>query len=211
MDIVTLRTMVTQKTFKNATLRTVNNGFIELDCENKVHCFHNASVVSIQDGVITIQIEWVPKNGELIKVEGEDCLPHYVIFTSKHNRMLYGYGFVNTNLNPYGSVKFYHFVWQLGDKTQLRPVTPEEVMAFEEFCKAKGFIWNAETFKWEEYKWKPKPGEQYWCAAAWGKVISRRYLNTPVDQGLLQLGNAFPTIEQAEKAAVKMIQFFKSL
>lgn len=144
--------MVTQKTFKNATLRTVNNGFIELDCENKVHCFHNASVVSIQDGVITIQIEWIPKNGELIKVEGEDGLSYYVIFTSKNNRKLYGYGFVNANFNPYGNVKFYHFVWQLGDKIKLRPVTPEEVVTFEEFCKAKGFIWNAETFKWEDYK-----------------------------------------------------------
>ena len=53
--------MKTIKIFKNATLRTVNNGYIELDYENKIHCFHNASVTSINDGVITLQIEWIPK------------------------------------------------------------------------------------------------------------------------------------------------------
>lgn len=203
--------MVTQKTFKNATLRTVNNGFIELDCENKIHCFHNASVVSIQDGVITLQIEWIPKNGELVKVEGDDCLPYYVIFISQHNDMLYGYGYVNANFNPYGYNKFDHFVWLLGDKTKILPVSPEEAIVFEEFCKTQGKIWNKETFKWEAYKWSPKPGEHYWYAAAWGEVVSRCYINTPVDQGLLQLGNAFPTKEKAEKVAAKMMQFFKSL
>lgn len=203
--------MVTQKTFKNATLRTVNSGFIELDCENKVHCFHNASVVSIKDGEITIQIEWIPKNGELVRVEGEDCIPHYVIFTSKNNRILHGYGCVNTKFNPYSNVRLYSFVWQLGDKTKILPVSPEEATVFEEFCKTQGKIWNAETLKWEDYKWSPKPGEHYWYAAAWGEVVSRCYINTPVDQGLLQLGNAFPTKEKAEKVAAKVTQLFKSL
>ena len=203
--------MVTQKTFKNATLRTVNNGFIELDCENKVHCFHNASVVSIQDGVITIQIDWIPKNGELVRVEGEDCIPHYVIFTSKHNRILYCYGCVNTKFNPYSHVTLYSVVWHLGDKTKILPVTPEEAAAFEEFCKSQGKIWNKEAFKWEEYKWSPRPGERYWYIAAWGDVVERRYVATLVDQGLLQLGNAFPTKEKAEKVVAKVTQLFKSL
>lgn len=203
--------MTTQKTFKNATLRTVNNGFIELDCENKVHCFHNASIVSVNDGIITIQIEWIPKNGELVRVEGDNCIPHYVIFTSQNNGLLYGYGYVKTTFNPYVGNKFENFVWLLGYKPKILPVSPEEAIVFEEFCKTQGKIWNAETFKWEDYKWSPKPGEKYWYVSSWGESLHRLYIDTPIDKDLLRLGNAFPTKEQAQKVAAKMIQFFKSL
>lgn len=197
------------KTFENATLRTVNNGYIELDYNGKTECFHNASVISINNGIITMEVDWEPKEGELVKITG-NYIDAYSIFRSRDKSVdtiiVYGYKRINCDTHA-----FCRYCWFPGSQTEIHPVTPEEQQTFDDFCKSKGKIWNKETLTWEDYKWSPKPGEQYWYVASWGEVTYRQHLDTEYDQCLLQLGNAFPTKEQAEKVGVKMIQFFKSL
>ena len=201
--------MKTTKTFESATLRTVNNGYIELDYNGKTHCFHNTSVISINNGIITIEVDWEPKEGELVKITG-NYIDAYSIF-HRHDKsvdtiVVYGYKRIDTDNHHFG-----RYLWFPGSQTEIHPVTPEEQQAFDDFCKSKGKIWNKEKLQWEKYKWSPKPNECYWYVATWGEVIYRHYVATNVDQGLLQLGNAFPTKEQAQKVAEKLKELFKSL
>ena len=185
------------KTFKNATLRTVNNGYIELDYNGKTHCFNNASVVSVNNGSISIEIDWKPKKGELIKAVGcnIDC---YIIFDYKSTDILYTYEGINTDFSSIGYFKFDSDPWAYNHTMQLFPVAPEEQQAFDDFCKSQGKIWNKEKLQWEKYKWSPKLHECYWYVASWGEVMYRHYASSNFDQCLLQFNNAFPTKEEAE-------------
>lgn len=195
------------KTFENATLRTVNNGYIEVDYNGRTDCFHNASVVSVNNGSISIEIDWKPEKGELVKVlhTGINC---YVIFDKINAVTLFTFGSKDICGQYY---KLSNDSWVLNRNTKFYPVTPKEQQAFDDFCKSQGKIWNKEKLQWENYRWSPKPNEQYWYVASWGEVTYRQHLDTEYDQCLLQLGNAFPTKEHAEKVRVKMVQFFKSL
>ena len=134
------------KTFENATLRTVNNGYIELDYNGKTNCFHNASVISVNNGNISIEINWEPKKGELIKAVGcrIDC---YVIFNYKSKDILYTYGGINMNFASIGYFKFDDDPWAYDYNIQLLPVTSEELQAFDDFCKSQGKIWNKEKLQ----------------------------------------------------------------
>lgn len=195
------------KTFENATLRTVNNGYIELDYNGKTDCFHNASVISVNNGIITIKVDWKPEKGELIKITG-NCTDSYTIFDSINECLMRTFGYKRITGTSY---KLHNDSWLMGSKTKISPVTPEEQQAFDDFCKSQGKIWNKEKLQWEKYGWSPKPNECYWYVTSWGEVMYRHYIATNVDQGLLQLGNAFPTKEQAQKVAEKLKELFKSL
>lgn len=200
------------KTFENATLRTVNNGYIELDYNDKTHCFNNASVVSVNNGSISIEVDWEPEKGELIKVIG--CgINCYVIFTTFNtsSNILHTYGSINMNLASTGYFKLRDTLWACDYRVQLLPVTPEEQQAFDDFCKSQGKIWNKEKLQWEDYKWVPKHSEKYWYVASWGEVMYRHYISSNVDQCLLQINNAFQTKEQADTALEKVKELFKSL
>lgn len=199
--------MRTTKTFENATLRTVNSGYIELDSNGKTYCFNNASVVSIKNATITIEVDWKPERGELIKAS-RDGTYRYVIFKSKSPYSLTVFGSKDISSSWY---KLSPHVWANSNTIKLQPVTPEEQQAFDDFCKSQGKIWNKEKLQWEEYKWSPKPGEKYWYVSSWGEVLYRLYIDTPMDQDFLRIGNAFPTKEKAKRIAEKLTHFFKSL
>lgn len=197
------------KIFENATLRTVNNGYIELDYNGKTQCFHNASVISVNNGMITIEVDWEPKEGELVRITGNH-IDAYSIFHAhdKPNGIIIVYGHKRINNDDHSFCRYY---WFEGNQTEIHPVTPEEQQAFDDFCKSQGKIWNKEKLQWEKYKWRPKPNECYWCVASWGEVMYRHYIATDFDQCLLQLGNAFPTKEQAKIVAEKVKELFASL
>ena len=132
------------KTFENATLRTVNNGYIELDYNGKTDCFHNASVISVNNGNISIEINWEPKKGELIKAVGcnIDC---YVIFNYKFENILYTYGGINMDFASIGYFKFDDDPWAYDYNIQLLPVTLAEQQAFDDFCKSQGKLCLSRT------------------------------------------------------------------
>lgn len=197
------------KTFKNATLRTVNNGYIELDHNGKTHCFNNASVVSVNNGSISIEVDWKPEKGELIKAVGSniDC---YVIFKYKYKStdILYTYGGVNTNFASFEYFKFDDDLWTCNHAMQLFPVTPEEQQAFDDFCKSQGKIWNKEKLQWEKYMWKPSYNDRYYFIDLFPLDVSiktHQWKNDRIDNGYYQKNNCFKTEEQAE-AKLKQIK-----
>ena len=201
--------MKTTKTFENASLVSVINGSVIVKSAAGIeHTFTNASVVSVNNGTIIIESEWEPKVGELIKLTGREtnC---YCIYRQSEPDHIYDYGYKKiTDSTLYTDID--DLSWYTAGVI-ISPVTPEEQQAFDDFCKSKGKIWNKEKLQWEEYRWSPKPGEQYWYVSSWGEVIYRLYIDTPIDQDLLRLGNAFPTKEQAEMVVEKLKKLFKSL
>ena len=183
------------KTFENATLRTVNNGYIELDYNGKTHCFNNASVVSVNNGTIIIETEWEPEEGELVKITG-NCIDAYSIFRSYDKSVdaivVYGQKRINSD-----SHAFCQSYWFPGSQTEIHPVTPEEQQAFDDFCKSKGKIWNKEKLQWEKYIWMPKKDEKYYYINTIGEVAHTN--NTlSLDQLRIEFGNCFQTKEEAE-------------
>lgn len=199
--------MKTTKTFKNASLRTVNEGYIELDYNGKTHCFNNASVISVNNGNISIEVDWKLKRGELIKITGH-YTDSYSIFDKLEGDIMriFGYKHLTGNGNKLGNG-----FWALESHIEISSVTPEEQQAFDDFCKSQGKIWNKEKLQWEDYKWSPNYGEEYWFVTSCGDVQYRYHKDMRIDDDFLQLGNAFPTRKQAEIAAEKFKEFFKSL
>lgn len=189
--------MKTTKTFENATLRTVNNGYIELDYNGTTHCFNDASVISVNNGSISIEVDWKPKRGELIKAIG--CgIDAYAIFESKGVHSITVFGSKDI-LSPW--FKLSSHIWAISDALELHPVTPEEQQAFDDFCKSQGKIWNKEKLQWEKYKWKPTENTKYFhILIAGGTALVDHYLwkNDEVDRNYYELGNCFKTREEAE-------------
>ena len=201
--------MKTTKTFENASLVSVMNGSVIVkNAAGIEYTFTNASVVSVNNGTIIIESKWTPKRGELIKLTGcnTDC---YCIYRQGEPNYIYDYGYKKISDSTLHT--------EIDDSSWctvnviVSPVTPEEQKEFNDFCKSQGKIWNKEKLQWEKYRWEPRQGEKYWYVASWGDVWCRHFMDTDVDQGILQLGNTFPTKEQAQEALKKVEKLFKSL
>lgn len=101
--------------------------------------------------------------------------------------------------------------WLTNSQTEISPVTLEEQKEFDDFCKSQGKIWNKETLQWEKYKWEPKPGEKYYYIDTLGEVSCAINNSLHLDPVRIKYGNCFQTKEQAQKAAEKVKELFKSL
>lgn len=200
--------MKTTKTFENATLRTVNNGYIELDYNGKTQCFHNVSVISVNNGSISIEVNWEPKEGELVKITG-NCIDAYSIFhrydKSVDTIVVYGYKRINNDKHA-----FCQSYWFPGSQTEIYPVTPEEQQAFDDFCKSRGKIWNREKLQWENYRWKPNFKYVYYFISTYGNICSDIWDDVTVDYNRYKSGNCFQTKEEAEAKLKQIKEILKS-
>ena len=201
--------MKTTKTFKNATLRTVNNGYIELDYNGKTDCFHNASVISVNNGIITIEVDWKPERGELIKITG-NCTDSYTIFAGIDGGVMWTFGYKCITGTSY---KLQNDFWFIGSATKISPVTPEEQQAFDDFCKSKGKIWNKEKLQWKEYRWKPGQGTTYFHIIIAGGIAQTDnyiWMDDATDKNNYEMGNCFKTKEEAETKLKQIKQILNS-
>lgn len=192
------------KTFKNATLRTVNNGYIELDYNGKTHCFHDASVISVNNGSISIEVDWEPKEGELVKITGA-CIDAYCIIDRIADICIYVFGWKKIDGNTH---YFKCDCWLKNSQTKISPVTPEEQQAFDDFCKLQGKIWNKEKLQWEKYRWKPGQGITYfhiYIARGIVQIADYIWMDDATDKNNYEMGNCFKTGEEAE-AKLKQIK-----
>ena len=87
----------------------------------------------------------------------------------------------------------------------------KEQKEFNDFCKSQGKIWNKETLQWEKYKWMPVEDQEYYVVFGDGLVYKCLWNTSKVAIDRYVLGNCFETKEQAEKAAEKVKELFKSL
>lgn len=62
----------------------------------------------------------------------------------------------------------------------------------------------------ESVRWEPKFGENYYCLDGYGDTILTVF-TCDIDKRKITMGNCFETKEQAEAAAIKLREFFKSL
>lgn len=197
------------KTFDNASLRTVNEGYIELDYNGKTHCFNNASVISVNNGNISIEVDWKLERGELIKITGH-CTDSYSIFDKLEGDIMriFGYKRITGVGNRLGND-----FWALGSYIEISSVTPEEQQAFDDFCKSQGKIWNKEKLQWENYRWKPIQGEWYYCVdtSQSNSVVTHRWVNDSIDNHYYDSHNCFQTHEKAELVAKQVEKLLKSL
>jgi uncharacterized protein YifE (UPF0438 family) len=202
--------MKTQTQFKNASLVSVVNGSIVIkDSTGREHTFTNASVVSVNNGTIIIESEWEPKKGELVKMEGNgtNC---YAIFKNIEGSFLYDYGY---RFFREDQLICNHYGWNARNVT-ISPVTPEEQKEFDDFCKSQGKLWNKETLQWEKYQWQPKKGESYFyvlSSMSGIRVCHALWADCTGDYLLYDTHNCFRTEKQAERAAEKVKELFKSL
>ena len=75
--------------------------------------------------------------------------------------------------------------------------------------KRYGKEWDAEKKKLVNRKWKPKFGKKYFVVNTLGCVDHCIWTNGTVDNGFYDLGNCFPTREEAEAMAKKFKKLFK--
>lgn len=203
--------MKTQSQFKNASLVSVVNGSIVIkDSTGGEHTFVKASVVSVNNGTIIIEKEWEPKKGELVKITGT-CIDAYSIIDKIDGEFIYVFGWKKINIDSHCFRKDF---WFKNSQTKISPVTPEEQKEFDDFCKSQGKIWNKETLQWEKYKWMPKKGDSYFyvlTSMSGVRVCHALWCDYASDYHLYDTHNCFPTEKQAEKAAEKVKELFKSL
>lgn len=75
--------------------------------------------------------------------------------------------------------------------------------------KRYGKEWDAEKKKLVNRKWKPKFGKKYFVVNTLGGIDHCIWTNGTVDNGYYDLGNCFPTREEAEALAEKFKKLFK--
>lgn len=77
--------------------------------------------------------------------------------------------------------------------------------------KDRNVIWNAETKKFENIRWRPKKDERYWyvdeCLNVWQHVDRK----DDIDECLFSVNNYFQTKELAEAAANKIKELLSKL
>lgn len=197
--------MKTKQTFQNASLRTVNNGYIEIDVNGVTTQFHNASVISVKDGNIIIEHEWKIEEGDIVKIKGNG-IDAYVIYKHMTEREFHNYGYLTFNHGIWRIVKpGQRDVFLYDHHAEISPITLQEIEEFDNFFIAQaGKIWNKETLSWKSYKWIPKVGEDYYYVND-EVCVSRATFETAVHwhQKRVDGGNCFRTKALAECALSK--------
>lgn len=193
-------------TFKQAFVKTINNGHIELESEGKTYSMDNCSVESIVDGNITIKYNCPFKDGDYVNVwdliHGNyvTCIfklfdgdLHYYISEPFHgDKLRYNNEWIQCHL------------W-LND---IFPATPADIERLNSKLANEGKVWNPDTMQIEKLRWKPKIGEGYFnLAFSMGAIEISRYVwtNDLLDTNLYKIGNCFKTKEEA-KAKLKQVE-----
>ena len=95
------------------------------------------------------------------------------------------------------------------NRENYRLATDEEAKKFHELLHKHGKGWDAEKKKLVNWKWKLRKYETYWVATGLGGVKSLMWYGDMVDKAYYDLGNCFPTREEAEALAEKFKKLFK--
>lgn len=191
-------------TFKQAFVKTINNGHIELESKGKTYSMDNCSVDSIVDGNITIKYNCPFKDGDYVNVwdflhsEYKTCIfksfdgdLHYYISEPFHGDKL-----------RYDDAWMQCHFW-LND---VFSATPADIARFNSKLKDEGKVWNPETKQAEKYRWKPEDGQIYYYVAmeATTHISYHTWRNDDIDNFHYQVKNCFKTEEEAKAVAKKI-------
>lgn len=98
----------------------------------------------------------------------------------------------------------------LFDKEDFTLASDEEHKEFYDLLHKHGVDWNAEKKQLVNWKWKPKPDEDYYFITSTGKVLKSGLYSCGIDTfEILDFGNYFQTREEAEAIAEKIKKLLK--
>lgn len=95
-------------------------------------------------------------------------------------------------------------------KKDFRLATKSEVAQFYESLRSVGKEWDAKKKQFVDWKWKPKPDEDYYFITSTGKVLKSGLYSCGIDTfEILDFGNCFRTRKEAEAMAEKVKKLLK--
>ena len=200
------------KTFQNASVVSINQGTITI----QEHCgrqltLRQASLVSLLDGNINLNIEYPDfKKGDILFNTVFDTV---FIFKEILNDDVFDLGYTCPALTYITSIA----PWDITYLQNVRYATEEEKQRLFKAVSLKYHkIWNPASLTWEEGVWKPKKGESYWHLdrneltsemMVCCSVVGR---NTKADNIRFTQNNYFETLTAAKEALEKIQQVLDS-
>ena len=199
-----------EKTFVNASLKSINNGVIEIIWDNKTIELENASVKSVMGGTIVVEQEFNFKEGDLVYFT-DGTRKYLVIYKEMCNSgwTLKGHYFIDLNCDA--PIHPSNGCIQLYNSTTLVAATPEKMLMFDIILKKCNLQWNSKRLCVEEYEFVPELGEKYYFVAGTGNVDHILNVGGFTNSNHIAIRNCFRTEKEAEVAAKKFKEFFKSL
>lgn len=195
-------------TLKQAALVSVNDGTIIVKKNGKNYTYNNASVKSVVNGNITIEISNPYKKGDYLRVRvfGDEWITLvYKEYNHEKNRLHF---FVSSNGDNYR----HHDYWLKDlayENEYIRYATPTEIKEFQDLLHSHGKHWNDETLQLEDYFWKPRIGQPYYYIAASARVHNTINDGCPADKDMIAIGNCFQSEKEARQYLDKFKEVFK--
>lgn len=199
---------VMEVTLKQAALVSVNDGTIIVTKNKQNYTYKNASVKSVVNGNITIEVSNPYKRGDYLRVRifGDKWVTSvYKEYSHEKSKLHF---FVSSN----GSNYRHNDSWLRDlayDSEDVRYATPAEIEEFQDLLHSHGKHWNAKTFQLEDYLWKPSMGQPYYYIAASARVRCTVNDGAPLDIDMIYIGNCFKTEKEAEQYLDKFKEVFK--
>lgn len=193
-------------TLKQAALVSVNDGTIIVTKDKQNYTYKNASVKSVVNGNITIEVANPYKKGDYLRVRIFGDVWVTLVYKEYIKGILYF--FISENRGDY----IHDGNWLrnlMCESKDVRYATPEEVINFHDFLHSNGKHWNAETLQLEDYFWKPRVGYLYYYISASGQILDTTNDGCPADSAMISIGNCFQTDKEAEKYLDAFKEAFK--
>lgn len=195
-------------TLKRAALVSVNEGTIIVTKDRQNYTYRNASVKSVVNGNITIEISNPYKKGDYLRVRifGDVWVTLvYKEYDSDKRRIHF---FVSSN-NGGCSYDSYWSRDLMRESEDIRYATPAEIEEFHDLLHSNGKHWNAETFQLEDYFWKPRLHQMYYYITASAKLNITANDGCPTDKDMIAIGNCFQSEKEARPYLDKFKEVFK--
>ena len=195
-------------TLKKAALVSVNEGTIIVTKDKQNYTYKNASVKSVVDGNITIEISNTYEKGDYLRVRIFDDVWVTLIYKEYDSHKGILHFFVSDNTGSYR----HNGSWSrdlFRESEDVRYATPAEIEEFHDLLHSKGKHWNDETFQLEDYFWKTRLHQQYYYITSFAKVNLTTNDGCPSDKEMIAIGNCFYTEKEAEQYLDKFKKVFK--
>lgn len=195
-------------TLKQAALVSVNDGIIIVKKDGMNYTYKNASVKSVVDGNIILEVNIPYKKGDYLRVRiYGDVWVTLVYKEYDHNKNKLSF-FVSENVGSYR----YDSNWVrdlIRESEDVRYATPAEILDFKVLLHSWGKHWNAETLELENYFWKPRVGQAYYYISGGAAIVPTTNDGGSIDRAMISIGNCFQSEKEAEPYLDKFKEVFK--
>lgn len=195
-------------TLKQASLVSVNDSTIIVKKDGMNYTYKNASVKSVVDGNIILEVNIPYKKGDYLRVRiYGDVWVTLVYKEYDHNKNKLSF-FVSENDGSYRHDSNW-FRDLTRESEDVRYATPAEILELKVLLHSWGKYWNVETLELENYFWKPRVGQAYYYVSASARVHNTINDGCPADKDIIAIGNCFKTEKEAEQYLDKFKEVFK--